>query len=352
MSAASTALGEIAPALAFLLLAVPLAALLDELGLFEAIAAWMQGRWPELPVAGLWALAAGTTVVLNLDTTVVLLGPLYLRLARRSGVDPLPLALVPLLLAAFASSVLPVSNLTTLIAAERLALGAGEVVAHLGLPSLAAVVVGWFAYRRRHPARLPAPAVAVVVEPDGRALRIGGAVVGALLVAFTAGAGAGLSPWIAVLVADIVLVAVVKRVPWREVPRGTALGVAAIAAALAEVLPPGALDGGARRPRSRFARPGRARRDRGGERGRQHPGDPRRARRGHRGHPGLWAWLVGVNVGSVLLPIGALANLLWRRIVREDGIELPAAAYARAVVPLALAPLAAATLVAALTLGR
>jgi len=68
--------------------------------------------------------------------------------------------------------------------------------------------------------------------------------------------------------------------------------------------------------------------------------------------PGLWAWLVGVNVGSVLLPIGALANLLWRRIVREDGIELPAAAYARAVVPLALAPLAAATLVAALTLGR
>ncbi|MEZ5183135.1 MAG: SLC13 family permease [Acidimicrobiales bacterium] len=352
MSAASTALGEIAPALAFLLLAVPLAALLDELGLFEAIAAWMQGRWPELPVAGLWALAAGTTVVLNLDTTVVLLGPLYLRLARRSGVDPLPLALVPLLLAAFASSVLPVSNLTTLIAAERLGLGTSEVVAHLGLPSLAAVVVGWFAYRRRHPARLPAPVVAVVVEPDGRALRIGGAVVGALLVAFTAGAGAGLSPWIAVLVADIVLVAVVKRVPWREVPLGTALGVAAIAAALAEVLPPGALDG---------------------VRGAHGPGSlalvvlgatvaanavdnipaTLAVLEGATGAtPGLWAWLVGVNVGSVLLPIGALANLLWRRIVREDGIELPAAAYARAVVPLALAPLAAATLVAALTLGR
>jgi len=350
--AASTALGEIAPALAFLLLAVPLAALLDELGLFEAVAAWMQRRWPELPVAGLWALAAGTTVVLNLDTTVVLLGPLYLRLARRSGVDPLPLALVPLLLAAFASSVLPVSNLTTLIAAERLGLGTGEVVAHLGLPSLAAVVVGWFAYRRHHPAHLPAPAVAVVVEPDRRALRIGGAVVGALLVAFTAGAAAGLSPWIAVLVADLVLVAVVRRVPWREVPLGTALGVAAIAAVLAEVLPSSALDGvrGAHGPGSlALVVLGATAAANAVD---NIPATLAVLEGATGATPGLWAWLVGVNVGSVLLPIGALANLLWRRIVREDGIELPAAAYARAVVPLALAPLAAATLVAALTLGR
>ncbi len=50
-------------------------------------------------VLGLWLLAAATTVVLNLDTTVVLLTPLYLRLARRVGVDPLPLAAIPLLLA-------------------------------------------------------------------------------------------------------------------------------------------------------------------------------------------------------------------------------------------------------------
>ena len=211
MTDALDALGAIAPALAFLLLAVPLAALLDELGLFESVATLMQRRWPELPVVGLWALAAATTIVLNLDTTVVLLGPLYLRLARRSGVDPLPLALVPLLLAAFASSVLPVSNLTTLIAVERLDLGTGEVVAHLALPSLAAIVVGWFAYRRRHPVRLPAPAHLGAI--DERAVRVGGIVVGALMLAFTLGGVVGLPPWVAVLVAGAVLVAVVVGYP-------------------------------------------------------------------------------------------------------------------------------------------
>ena len=42
----------------------------------------------------LWALAAATTVVLNLDTTIVLLTPLYVRIARRADEDPLALALV------------------------------------------------------------------------------------------------------------------------------------------------------------------------------------------------------------------------------------------------------------------
>ena len=63
------------PALAFLLAGVPLAALLDRLGFFAAA-------------------AAVTTAVLNLDTTVVLLTPLYLRLARRAEVDPIPLVVI------------------------------------------------------------------------------------------------------------------------------------------------------------------------------------------------------------------------------------------------------------------
>jgi arsenical pump membrane protein len=348
---AADALRAIAPALAFLVLAVPLASLLERLGLFESVAAAMQRRWPELPVLGLWVLAAATTVVLNLDATVVLLGPLLLRLARRSGVDPLPLALVPLLLAAYASSVLPVSNLTTLIAAERLELGTAEVAAHLGLPSLAAVVVGWFAYRRRHPSRLPAPAPAERGEVDPRALRIGGAVVGALLVAFTVGAAMGVPPWVAVLVADLVLVAVVREVPWREVPLGTALGVAALAAVVAVVLPPDALDGvravddpvglvgvvlGATVAANALD---------------NIPATLAIVEGASGATPGLWAWLVGVNVGSVLVPIGALANLLWLRVLRADGVELPLRAYLRAVVPLAAAPLLAAALVAAATLG-
>ncbi|MEZ5202974.1 MAG: SLC13 family permease [Acidimicrobiales bacterium] len=85
MTEALDALRTVMPALAFLLAGVPLASLLDDLGFFDAVAARLQARWPELPVVALWALAAVTTIVLNLDTTIVLLTPLYLRLARRSG---------------------------------------------------------------------------------------------------------------------------------------------------------------------------------------------------------------------------------------------------------------------------
>ena len=61
-------------ALAFLLVGVPLAGLLDRLGFFEAAATWT-GRGSDTPVLALWVLAALTTVVLNLDATVVLLAP-------------------------------------------------------------------------------------------------------------------------------------------------------------------------------------------------------------------------------------------------------------------------------------
>ena len=128
------------PALAFLLAGVPLASLLDRVGFFTAAASLMIGRGNhERSVLGIWILAALTTAVLNLDTTVVLLTPLCLRLARHCGVDPVPLAAIPLLLASFASSVLPISNLTTLIAAQRFHLTAFDVLSHLALPSLAAI---------------------------------------------------------------------------------------------------------------------------------------------------------------------------------------------------------------------
>ena len=142
-------LSSLWPALAFLLAGVPLAALLEKLGFFAAVLA--RGGERETPVAALWLLAALTTIVLNLDTTIVLLTPLYLQLARRSRVDPLPIVAIPLLLASLASSVLPISNLTTLIVVARLDVGVGEVVGHLGLPSVAAATAGWLVYRRRHP---------------------------------------------------------------------------------------------------------------------------------------------------------------------------------------------------------
>src|SRR6476619_2245009 len=68
------------PALLFLCVGVPLASLLDRLGYFEAVASLMQQRAGAIRLGWLWMLACATTAVLNLDTTVVLLTPLYIRL--------------------------------------------------------------------------------------------------------------------------------------------------------------------------------------------------------------------------------------------------------------------------------
>ncbi|MGN6692802.1 MAG: SLC13 family permease, partial [Aquihabitans sp.] len=276
---------------------------------------------------------------------IVLLTPLFIRLARRSGVDPVPLALIPLLLAAFASSVLPISNLTTLIAAEQLDLSVLDVVRHLGLPSLAAVVVGWFAYRRVHPVHLDA-------QPDGevdrRPLRLGVPLVLAILVGVTVGPSFGVEPWIVVLAADLILVIGVRTFPWRDVPIGTALAVGAVAAAVGAFVSPDLLDP-LREATGPLATAGVSLAASATANvvnnipatllmidGATHPTD------------GVWAWLLGVNVGAVLLPLGALANLLWLRIARDEGIEVGLRRYARLVLPIAVPALVAAIVVQSL----
>jgi len=108
-----TLLRPLAAPIAFLLVAVPLAARLDRLGFFVA-AAEVFGRGRHLAL-GLWVLGALVTTILNLDAAVVLLTPLYVRIARRCGLDPLAVAFQPVLLSCLASSALPVSNLGPLV---------------------------------------------------------------------------------------------------------------------------------------------------------------------------------------------------------------------------------------------
>ena len=336
-------LSSLWPALAFLLAGVPLAALLEKLGFFDAVAAVLaRGGERETPVAALWLLAALTTIVLNLDTTIVLLTPLYLQLARRSRVDPLPIVAIPLLLASLASSVLPISNLTTLIVVARLDVGVGEVVGHLGLPSVAAATAGWLVYRRRHPTSLVLAAGSVV---DVRALRIGGLVVAGLLVAFVVGPSFGVDPWIPVVVADLVLMVVTRLVPWRAIPVTTALTVLAIAVVVLLVAP--------------TERLGRALDGVGSLGMLVTPVVAGAAANAVNNLPallvavdgvdrmswGMWAWLLGVNTAAVLLPLGALANLLWLRIVRRDGIAVGLRRYVTLVAPEALTAFAAAVAV-------
>ena len=148
---AASTLRPLGAPLAFVALAVPLAVMLDEVGIFEELA----GRAARSPrvVGACWILAAAVVALLNLDAAVVLLTPLYVRTARRVGLDPVMLAFQPVLLAMLASGVLPVSNLTNLIAASRLSLTSTDFLANLALPSVVASTVGWFAYRRVFPAR-------------------------------------------------------------------------------------------------------------------------------------------------------------------------------------------------------
>lgn len=184
----------------------------------------------------LWALATVTTVVLNLDTTIVLLTPLYLRIGRHSGSDPVRLAVIPLVLASLSSSVLVVSNLTNLIVADRFGVTSAEVVAHLGTPSLAAIIVGWLVSRRGGTTiRLPRRSGPV----DVVAIRVGAVLIVGLLVAFVLGPFWGVAPWMSVVVPDAFLAARVRWMPWRSVLVGTAVAVALLGAVVAFAVPPG-----------------------------------------------------------------------------------------------------------------
>ena len=145
-STARSALDVLRDPLLFLVFAVPLAVLLDRIGVFAALAARVDdGRHLLL---WLWLLGIGVTIVFNLDAAVVLLTPLYVRIAHRHGIPPVVLAFQPALLACLASNPLPVSNLTNLIVAEQHDLGLGEFLVHLGPVTVVACTVGWFGYRR------------------------------------------------------------------------------------------------------------------------------------------------------------------------------------------------------------
>lgn len=332
---AASALAPLGPALGFLLAAVPLAVLLDGLGFFESLASVLsRGRHT---VASLWALAAVVTTVLNLDASVVLLTPLYVRVARRSGVPPLTLAFQPVLLAMLASSALPVSNLTNLIAVGRTGASPAEFAVHLGPPSLVATAAGYWLYRRA--LRPEAPLPPVPASPDLRPLVLGGAVVAAVLAGFVAGPTYGVAPWMVALGADTVLVALSMgargspggaRRALMSVPWGTALVAAALAVlahALSVHLPVATY--------LRGAGPGALARTVGLAALAANvsnnlpallvavPALPAHAT------PQLWAVLLGVNMGPVLLATGALASMLWLDTLRRMGVEVGASDFAR-----------------------
>ncbi|MBO0819514.1 MAG: arsenic transporter [Nocardiopsaceae bacterium] len=147
---------RISPLLLFLATVVVLAELTMAAGLFDMVARRLAivARGNFVALFGLCvAFAAVTTIGLNLDTTAVLLTPVMLALARALRVPALPIAMCTVWLANTASLLLPVSNLTNLLAANRVALAPTDFAARMWAAQAAALVVTgvalWVFYWRR-----------------------------------------------------------------------------------------------------------------------------------------------------------------------------------------------------------
>ncbi|WP_261992092.1 SLC13 family permease [Streptomyces sp. MS191] len=147
---------RIGPLVAFLATVIVLAELTGKAEVFDVVATWVartgRGSYPLLFLLCV-LFASVTTITLNLDTTAVLLTPVMLALAGRVGIAAVPLAMTTVWLANTASLLLPVSNLTNLLAADRVALTPSEMAATMWAPQLAAIAVTmaclWGFYWRR-----------------------------------------------------------------------------------------------------------------------------------------------------------------------------------------------------------
>lgn len=81
------------------------------------------------------------TIFLGLDTTAVLFTPVVIALANRIGAQAFPFAMATLLLSNTASLMLPVSNLTNLLAQTKLKVNTHLYVGHVFLPAIVAIIL-------------------------------------------------------------------------------------------------------------------------------------------------------------------------------------------------------------------
>lgn len=147
---------RILPLLIFLAAVIVLAELTAEAGVFDVIATRMAilagGNYLALFLLCV-AFASVTTASLNLDTTAVLLTPVMLATARRANISALPLAMTTVWLANTASLLLPVSNLTNLLASNRVALTPSSFAHRMLVPEVVSISATmcclWVFYWRR-----------------------------------------------------------------------------------------------------------------------------------------------------------------------------------------------------------
>ncbi|MGA8461371.1 MAG: SLC13 family permease [Streptosporangiaceae bacterium] len=325
---------RLGPIIGFLAAVLILAQLCQDEGLFRACGDWMArgaGQRPTRLLARVFIVASVTTAVLSLDATVVLLTPIVFATAARLNARAKPYVYGTTHLANSASLLLPVSNLTNLIAFAASGLSFPRFAGLMLVPWLAAIAVEYVVFRRFFRTDLnvtPAPTQAAGTAGLPVFALI---VLAATLAGFAVTSLAGLNPaWAAAAGAAVLGVrALVRRhttpaavwraagVPFlafvlalgivvagvtenglagalmRVMPSGTALpallATAALAAALANVINnlPAVL---VLLPLAAATGPG-----------------------------AVLAVLIGTNIGPNLTYAGSLATLLWRRVLREQG---------------------------------
>jgi arsenical pump membrane protein len=346
---AGDALADLAPTVAFLAALLVLADGCRRAGLFEAIGALLVGHARQRPrrlLALVFAVAAAVTAVLSLDATVVLLTPIVFASAARMRTSPKPHVYACSHLANSASLLLPVSNLTNLLAFHASGLSFTRFAALMVLPTTAAVAVEWLVLSRFFGGELDRPRVARPPDEDRRRLpRAPVAVLAATLAGFGLSSPLGIAPvWVAaagaaaltlpalvrgtapgflvfVLGLGVIVAAASDRglasAVGAVVPAGDSLlallAIAFVAAALANLVN--------NLPATLILVPVVA----------------------ATGPVPVLAALVGVNVGPNLTYVGSLATLLWRRVLRHEDTEVDAGEFVRLGALTVPAALAAAT---------
>lgn len=360
-AAAEQVVQRVAGVLLFVVAVTVVAELATAAGLFD-IAAREAARLGGGRSWQLWLLVAllaiACTAVLSLDTTAVLLTPVVLALARQVGAPPLLLAMTTVWLANTASLLLPVSNLTNLLALHVLP-GGQDVGGYLALvwrPALVAVVVTLVVLAVLHCRELrqgyevPSPPVV----GDRVLLVVASVVCVSLVPAFLSGVPVALSASVGALVLVAVtawrrpVVLSVGLLPWRLVLG--VLGLFLLVAALDHLGLTGFLGNVAGSSSDaggllRLALTGALTANVVDNLPAYLALEPVAADAAER----VVALLVGVNVGSLITPWASLATLLWADRCRAAGVAVDWWRFARE--GLLLVPLLLVACTAALALA-
>jgi arsenical pump membrane protein len=328
-SQVAEALHELGPTVVFLAGILLFGHLCAEAGVFDylgAVAARIgRGQAPRL-LGTVVLLAAGVTAVLTLDATVVLLTPVVLRTTQQLRVRSRPHLYACAHLANSGSLLLPVSNLTNLLAFAATGLSFGRFTALMALPWTVACLLDWRALRWFFRADLTVnsdQAVTVPVAPWYPLTILAGTIAG-FVVASAIDVPPAWAAWLGVLALAVPALKARRTTWWRmvnETSPGFVLFVLALGVifqgvnaggvhdALARLVPDGtrllalvglALVGGLLAnlvnniPATLALLPLVA-------------GSP----------VAVLAVLIGVNVGPNLTFAGSLATLLWRRQLTE-----------------------------------